>query len=229
MPVNPWARKFYQREGEGVGFDRVVFFSDAVFAIAITLMALEIGTPEVEDPGSVHELWQAISAKGNLVGGFIVAFAWVAIYWRANHKFTSSLRRMSSRYVGFVLVYLGLVAILPFPAGMLGEYWQNPVSVVVFAVYGAMMSGMEVVLFVVADRDDMFLAPLNSRFRRMSIAGSLTPVASFLVAIPIAFLSTLAAVVSFFVVSVLLGIVVNKAYGTSEPFLEPAAPEPTDG
>lgn len=227
-PVNPWTRRYYSRDGESTGFDRVVFFSDAVFAIAITLMALEIGTPEVEDPTSTHELWDAISQKGAAVGAFIVAFTWVAIYWRANHRFTTALKGMSSRYIGFMLVYLGLVAVLPFPAGMLGEYWENPVAIVVFSIYAALMSTMEVVLFVVADRDNLFIAPLTSRFRRYSIVGSLTPVVAFLIAIPVAFVSTLAAIAAYIVGAVILGILVNKAFGTDEVFEQPLG-EPTAG
>ena len=59
--IDPWSRRYYPREGDGVGFDRVVFFSDAVFAIAITLMAVEIGVPEIEEPDSTHALWTAFA------------------------------------------------------------------------------------------------------------------------------------------------------------------------
>lgn len=220
---NPWTRNFYPREGEGVGFDRVVFFSDAVFAIALTLMAIDIGVPEIEDPTSTSQLWAAIGEKGTLVAGFAVAFAWVAIYWRANHRFTTSLSGMSSRYIIAIVFYLGLVALLPFPAGMLGEYWENPVAIIVFSAYAATMSTMEVVLFVVADRDGMFKRPINARFRRYSICGSLTPVVAFVVAIPVAFVSTLAAIACYVFVAVALGALVSKVLGRDDLVEHPYA------
>ena len=68
-------------------------------------------------------------------------------------------------------------------------------------------------LFIVADRDEMFAAPMTSRFRKWMITGSLTPVVAFLAAIPLAFISTLAAVAAYLVVAVLLGILVNKVLG----------------
>ena len=120
-----WTQNFYPR-GDGVAFDRVIFFSDAVFAIALTLAAVEIGLPEVEgDPNSVSALWDAIVGKGPALVGYLVAFIWVAIYWRANHRFVLTLRGMDSRYVFATIVYLALIALLPVPAEMLGEFWGN--------------------------------------------------------------------------------------------------------
>lgn len=221
-PVNAWTRNFYPREGDGVGFDRVVFFSDAVFAIALTLMAIDIGVPEIEDPTSTAQLWEAIGQKGTLLAGFAVAFVWVAIYWRANHRFTNSLAGMSSRYIAAIVVYLGLVALLPFPAGMLGEYWENPVAIIVFSAYAALMSTMEVVLFVVADRGGMFKDPISPKFRKFAILGSLTPVVAFVAAIPLAFVSTIAAIAAYFVVAVALGFLVNKIFDTKNLVKNPS-------
>lgn len=207
---NPWSRTFYAVGAEGGAFERVVFFSDAVFAIALTLMAVEIGIPEIDDPTSPAQLWAALVGKAPQFIAFVVAFAWVAFYWRANHVFTTTLRGMTGRYIAAILVYLGLVALLPFPAGLLGEYWDNPVAVAVFALFAALVSSMEVVLFVVADRQGMFADPITPTFRRQAIAGSLTPVVAFLVSIPLAFVSTLAAIACWLVFAVGLGWVVNR-------------------
>jgi len=209
-PDDPWTRTFYVSGGDDKAFDRVVFFSDAVFAIALTLMAVEIGVPVISDASSATELWAALVDKVPQFIAYVVAFAWVAFYWRANHRFTTTLRGMSGRYIAAVLVYLGLVALLPFPAGLLGEYWDNPVAVAVFAVFAATVSFMEVVLFVIADRQRLFLTAVTPSFRRQAIAGSLVPVAGFLVSIPFAFLSTLAAFACWFVVSVFGGWMVSR-------------------
>ena len=74
-----WTQNFYPR-GDGVAFDRVIFFSDAVFAIALTLAAVEIGLPEVEgDPNSVSALWDAIVGKGPA----LVDTWWRSSGWRS--------------------------------------------------------------------------------------------------------------------------------------------------
>ncbi len=217
MTEDPWTTRFFPREGDGTGFDRVVFFSDAVFAIALTLMAVGIGIPAISDPSSPGQLVEALRDKIPNLLAFAVAFLWVAFYWRANHRFTRTLRGMTSTYIACVLVYLGFVALLPFPAGLLGEYWQNPAAVAVFAVFAACMSTMEVVLFVCADRQGLFIRPLTSAFRRQSIVGSLTPVPAFLLSIPVAFISTGAAIATWLLLGLVSGWAVNRWLPASPP------------
>lgn len=217
-----WTRNFYPREGDGVGFDRAVFFSDAVFAIALTLAAVEIGIPEVdaEQAGSIQAMWEAIQDKVPAVVGFLVAFAVVAFYWRANHAFTVTLRGMDGAYLAALMLYLGLIALLPIPAAMLGEYAQNPLVVSIFAVYAGAVSAMEAVLMVVAGRRNLFLAAPSPAFQRQRVLGSLTPVAVFLTSIPLAFVSPVAAMVWWLVGSMGVGYLFSRV-ATAAPPLDP--------
>jgi uncharacterized membrane protein len=208
--ASAWTRTFFPR-GDGVAFDRVVFFSDAVFAIALTLAAVEIGMPELTgDTTSVAGLWDAVLDKGAALIGFLVAFIWVAIYWRANHRFVMTLRGMNDRYVLATIVYLALIALLPVPAQMLGEYWGNPLAVSLFAVYASAVSGMEVVLILVALRGNLFLAAPSRPFARQAILGSLSPLVVFLTSIPLAFVSTSLALGWWLVGSVLGGWLLSR-------------------
>ena len=222
--ASAWTRNFYPRLGDGVAFDRVVFFCDAVFAIALTLAAVEIGIPEVdaEDASSVQAMWEAIQDKIPGVFGFLVAFGVVAFYWRANHQFTMTLRGMDRTYVGAVILYLGLISLLPLPAAMLGEYAENPLAVTIFALYASAVSGMEVVLFLVADRRGLFLAPLSGPFRRMQVMGSLTPLVVFLTSIPLAFVNPVFAMGWWLVGSVGAGFLLSRM----APADPPADPTP---
>lgn len=221
MSQSAWTRTFYPRHGDGVGFDRVVFFSDAVFAIALTLAAVEIGLPEIEgDPTSPAAMWDAFVAKGGVIGGFVVAFIWVAIYWRANQRFTMTLRGMDGAYIRGVLVFLALVAFLPVPAAALGEYWTNPLAVVLWALYASAVSGMEVVLLLIADRRGLFVAPLSPAFRRRAVVGSLTPLVAFLTSIPLAFVATWLAIAWWFAVAMALGYAVSR-WMVADPPMDP--------
>lgn len=211
--TSAWTRNFYPREGDGVAFDRVVFFTDAVFAIALTLAAVEIGIPEFEgeDPSSVSGMWTAIQEKLPGVLGFLFAFAVIAFYWRANHRFTMTLRGMDGAYVRAVILYLGVISLLPLPAAMVGEYGDNPLAVTIFAVYASAVSAMEVVLFVVADRGNLFVVPLTSDFRRQQVIGSLSPIVVFLLSIPVAFfIDPTVAMIWWLVGSVAAGFILSR-------------------
>lgn len=190
-------------------FDRVVFFSDAVFAIALTLVAVEIGIPVVMGGRSNEELWNALVEKVPALIAFAFTFFWVAFYWRANHVFTARLAKMSGGYVAAVLLYLAFIAVLPFPAATLGEYY-NAVALSFFLGFMAIVSTLEIVLLVVADRDGLLEVPLTSGQRRFEVMGSLTPVAAAILAIPVVFVSVPLGAVVFVGLSLALGALLSR-------------------
>jgi uncharacterized membrane protein len=197
-------------------FDRVVFFSDAVFAIALTLVAVEIGIPVVSGDGSDAELWTALVEKAPALVAFGFTFFWVGFYWRANHVFTARLKQMSGRYVAAVLVYLAFIALLPFPAATLGEYY-NAVALSFFLVFMAIVSTLEVVLLLVAVRDGLLKTPLTAAQRRYEVMGSLAPVAAAVIAIPLVFVSVPVGAVVFVGLSLALGALVSRRAPASVP------------
>jgi uncharacterized membrane protein len=189
-----------------------------VYAIALTLAALEIGLPElIGDSDNPWELWAAIVEKGPEMGAFVVAFAWVAVYWRANHKFVATLSGVSGRYTLVTLVYLAFVAVLPWPAELLGKYWGNPMTIVVFAVFAACVSGLEVVMWQVAYSDDLFGLRPSPEFKRQQMIGASSPVVIFLCSIPLAFLSPVLAMAFWVVGSVAVGFVLGRILTAAPP------------
>jgi Endosomal/lysosomal potassium channel TMEM175 len=76
--------------GDGLDFDRLPVFCDAIFAIAITLVAVEIGVPEVDDSTSARELWAAVARDVPTIIAFFITFAILASYWLANHRFMAA-------------------------------------------------------------------------------------------------------------------------------------------
>jgi uncharacterized membrane protein len=102
--------------------ERLLGFSDAVFAIAMTFLALELGdTPEsLGEPGgdSVEEfIRDRVSAYGVYFGTFLV----VAFLWWRHHLIFRYIKRSSKGLVWLNVAMLALVALLPYPAQLLGE------------------------------------------------------------------------------------------------------------
>jgi uncharacterized membrane protein len=67
------------------GLDRVLFFSDAVFAIAITLLILDVRLPKTEGPLSNEQLSDELVALWPKIAAWLLSFAIVALFWIKHH------------------------------------------------------------------------------------------------------------------------------------------------
>ncbi|MGI9197782.1 MAG: TMEM175 family protein, partial [Candidatus Nanopelagicales bacterium] len=170
------------------GFERVILFSDAVFAISLTLIAVQLIGPALTDLSNGADAGTVIAEGLSNVWAYAFTFLWVAFYWKANHRFTLTLGRMDGRYIWAILVYLALIALLPFPAALLGEDW-DPRALAFFFVYLAFVSAMETVLIVVGFLDDLYLRPIARQQRKRLVLLSLSPVLGALVAAPLCFVT----------------------------------------
>ena len=198
----------------GVDFDRMIFFTDAVYAIAMTLLIVTVELPRVHgDVTDPKVLWDAISDSGPKILGFFIGFVLLGRYWLAHHEFATLLRATDRALMSVNLVYLAFVAFLPFPTALIGGYEENPLSVTLFGLTLAAISGMETVLFAVADRHDLMRRRLPRDAFRYGVVASTAPVAIFLLSIPLAFvLSPTIALLSW-----LIAIPVQIAINRREP------------
>jgi len=102
--------------------ERLTFFSDAVFAIAITLLVIEVHVPEVARGGGDRAYWVALlHLIPNLVG-FFVSFSVIGAFWIGHHRAFALAGRFSQRVVGWNLMLLGAIAFLPFLTAFMSEY-----------------------------------------------------------------------------------------------------------
>jgi len=99
--------------------ERLVFFSDAVFAIAITLLVIEIHAPHFERGAAdvVH-----VQALANLIPsfiGFIVSFTVIGMFWMGHHRAFTLAAHYSPRILGWNMALLGVIAFMPFATAYL--------------------------------------------------------------------------------------------------------------
>jgi hypothetical protein len=109
--------------------ERLVFFSDAVFAIAITLLVIEIDVPAGEG-----DLLAALRELAPQLTSFLVSFAVIGTFWMGHHRMFRHIDAESPRLVQLNLLLLFCVAFLPFPTAMLGEHDGDRVAAVVYAI-----------------------------------------------------------------------------------------------
>jgi uncharacterized membrane protein len=181
-----------------VEFTRVLAFSDGLFAIAMTLLVVGIGLPTVSDADSVGALWDGLGDQQEDVISFFISFAVIGRYWLAHHQFFARLAAIDGRLIAINLVYLAFIAFLPFPTDLLGNYFENPLSVAIYAVNVAAISGLEVVLFRHAHQRGLMRERLPEPVYQWGVVQSLSPVVFFLLSVPVAFIGTEWAVACWF-------------------------------
>ncbi|MGF1429029.1 TMEM175 family protein [Kitasatospora sp. LaBMicrA B282] len=116
---------------------RVEAFSDGVFAIAITLLVLDIKVPVAD---GARELWHALGAEWPAYCAYLVSFLVIGVMWVNHHTVFSYIARVDRTLVFLNLLLLLVVAALPFPTALLAENLRRPAAAhVAAAVYGATM------------------------------------------------------------------------------------------
>lgn len=117
----------------GKELDRIIFFSDAVFAIAMTLLVLNIEVPEIpqdlvaaELPGRLLDLWPKFLS-------YVISFLVIFLYWVAHHSVFRAIRGYDRTLIWLNSLFLMCVAFLPFPAALLGEYGDQQLAVAIYA------------------------------------------------------------------------------------------------
>lgn len=103
--------------------ERMILFSDAVFAIAITLLVIEIKIPELHDEPVTDKA--LIYKLGKLIPkfiGFFVSFLLIGLYWTIHHRMFGFVTNYTRKLLGLNLLFLLFIALMPFSTGFYSEY-----------------------------------------------------------------------------------------------------------
>lgn len=115
--------------------DRIAFFSDAVMAIVITLLVIDISLPET---GVVDIYAEFISLVPTFMS-FCISFFIIASYWIVHHKIFKYIKKFDTPFLWINFLFLFFICFTPFPTSLLGKYIEIP-FVIVF--YSLMMIGL---------------------------------------------------------------------------------------
>jgi uncharacterized membrane protein len=128
---------------------RLLFFTDAVFAIAMTLLVLELKPPVAE---SGPDLIAALRAMSGHFTAFTMSFALAGVFWVAHMNTLRRLEHFDWPTVWANLVFLFAVTLIPFSTALVGESGFGPVAWQIYSVQMIFTSAATTVLFLVASR-----------------------------------------------------------------------------
>lgn len=175
-------------ERGGREIERVALFSDAVFAIAITLLVLELKVPESEAVRLAGGLGKALLDEFPRFFAFFISFGVIGAYWIMHHRMFCYLRRCDRGLVALNLMLLLFVAFLPFPVALFGSFRRDPVAIGWYAISMGLTGLSLNLLWWYAARKRRLVAPdLDRRIvRYMQFQAAIVPVV-FTISLPFAF------------------------------------------
>jgi uncharacterized membrane protein len=190
--------------------DRLVAFSDGVYAIAITLLVLSLSVPD----GSDKHLGDELRNLGPQFLSYALSFAVIGRYWVAHHRMFRSLRRVDGTLLAINLALLGCIALLPFPTQVLGDYGDTTLGTVIYAVTICAVGSLTALTGWYIDHAGLS-TPTPPTMVRARIVHGLVVVVVFAISIPIAFASPSIAKFSWLLM-IPLGIVVGRFSGPDD-------------
>jgi uncharacterized membrane protein len=107
---------------------RLLILSDGVFAISLTLLAVQLALPEGSQDLRGGALLPALLATWPKVLAYLNSFAVIAIFWQAHHRLFLQVRRFDGILLWLVFLQLGCIGFIPFPTAVIGEHGTNPVA-----------------------------------------------------------------------------------------------------
>jgi uncharacterized membrane protein len=123
--------------------DRVVFFSDAVFAIAITLLVIEIKIPTHEQTHE-HGLGESLRRLLPLFLGYFMSFLVTALFWKSHLQLCQYIKTFNERLIWINIWLLLFVALMPFSTAL---YFENLTDKVAYYFYWSNLTAIGIMSY----------------------------------------------------------------------------------
>ncbi len=122
-------------EAEFISAERLVFFSDAVVAIAITLLALGLPLPAGLNPTSTNaQVFAGMRADHSYYLAFLISFVVIANHWRSHHRLYRNVSKLDARILTLNFVWLLMIVITPFATRLISAEGGFGTRFTVYAV-----------------------------------------------------------------------------------------------
>lgn len=130
--------------------ERIIFFSDAVFAIAITILALELKVPAIDRSTATDAM--LLNSLDELLPkfiGFLVSFFIIGLYWTIHHRMFGYVVRYDRKLIRLNLIFLLAIVLMPFSTAFYSEYIIEllRVPMLLYAVNIVFLGVMNIILW----------------------------------------------------------------------------------
>ncbi len=167
--------------------DRLIFFSDAVIAISMTLLALEMRLPAETGIFTEARLQHDLVAISTKYFAFVVSFVVVASFWVGHWRKFSFIRRTDSRLIWLNIVFLMAICCVPFASSVLQEHGNLRTAVILYAGVVVAAALLSAALWTYALRAGLVEPQITSLQKQRSLLSPLFTAAVFVLSIGVSF------------------------------------------
>jgi len=118
---------------EAFQLERLILFTDAVFAIAVTLLVIELKIPELEHRTEQEAVNGLLRLTPKFIG-FLISFFIIAVYWVAHHRIFRFVRHLDNGLIWLNMLFLLSIVLMPFTTAYQSEYGMLAVPWVAYSV-----------------------------------------------------------------------------------------------
>jgi uncharacterized membrane protein len=133
--------------GEYPGTGRMEALTDGVFAIVMTLLVLEIALPETMESSEMIGLGQRLMDTWPQFFAYIISFIVLGYYWHMHHYNFNLIERIDGTILWLNILFLLIVALIPFSTNILGEYENNQTAFIFYACHLLVLNLISFVFF----------------------------------------------------------------------------------
>jgi uncharacterized membrane protein len=133
------------KKQDQVNKERLMFFSDALLAIIMTILVLDIKVPELQYTTDSALLPELLKQLTHFIG-FVVSFSLIAILWFTHHQLMQRIAQPNMVFARINFAFIGTTAVIPFSTAFTAEYPSSPLAACLvasnFFVMGFFLTGM---------------------------------------------------------------------------------------
>ena len=134
-------------QNQDLQLERIVFFSDAVFAIAITLLIIEIKVPHLEHQATDREFAISLIRLIPSFVGYFFSFLVIGAYWVGHHKIYGHIVEWNYGLIWRNILFLLAIAFMPFATAFFSEYATRLVPILLYASTFTLAGVLEIILW----------------------------------------------------------------------------------
>ena len=164
--------------------ERVSAFTDAVLAIIMTILVLEVGVPSGLSEQSLRE---ALDEIGSTLIAWIISFLLVGMYWVWHRDLFNKVRAVNRDVIWLNIVFLLPVSLIPFAAAVLGDYHDEAIALRLYGLVLLAVTAAKLVLYwYVQNRPQLLSTPPSRRTVRLGLLLSAAPASLYAIAMALA-------------------------------------------